>query len=240
MYYMPMEPELGERVVGGPMNEPSPSRIRLRVAARGYDRDEVDVQLVANERGAEKVQARLNDIEAQLTEADHRTKMLEAKVSELEDKGSEEPPDSVRWLHDVTDQILSVTSNDARELITKIENESNAEKREAERVAAEIMAAAEARAAETSAAARRDQEDAARQRLESHQQVDLYVDQGKVTAEEVSGAVWNEAQGHIHDLRLERDRVEDRSRSVLEELRHVRGSLADLERYLGRQRPSPE
>jgi chromosome segregation ATPase len=231
---MPVEQELGQRVVGGPVNNGNPSRVRLRVAARGYDRDEVDAQVAANERGAEKVQARLDDIETQLTDADQRSRVLEAKVSELRDKGGDEPPDSIRWLHDVTDQILTVTSDDARELVTKIENESKAEKREAERAAAEMMASAEARAAAISEAARREQEEADRQRLESHQQVDLYIDQGKNTADEVASAVWNEAHGRIQELRLERVRVEDKTRSVTEELSRVRSSLADLETYLGR------
>jgi vacuolar-type H+-ATPase subunit H len=206
------------------------------VAARGYDRDEVDAQLVANERGAESVQARLDDIESQLTETDHRTKVLEAKVSELRDKEEDEPPESIRWLHDVTDQILTVTSDDARELVTKIENESKAEKREAERAAAEMIASAETRASAISGAARREQEEADRQRSESRQQVDLYIEQGKATAEEVAGAVWNEAHGRIQELRLERVGVEDKSRSVTEELSRVRSSLADLETFLDRRR----
>jgi hypothetical protein len=231
-----MEPELGQRVVGGPVNSASPSRVRLRVAARGYDREEVDAQLVANERGAEKVQARLDEIETELTATDHRSKVLEAKVSELRDKGGDEPPDSIRWLHDVTDQILTVTSDDARELVTKIENESKAEKREAERAAAEMIASAETRASAISGAARREQEEADRQRSESRQQVDLYIEQGKATAEEVAGAVWNEAHGRIQELRLERVGVEDKSRSVTEELSRVRSSLADLETFLDRRR----
>ena len=130
------------------MSEPGPSRIRLRIAARGYDRDEVDARLVENDRGAEEVQARLQDIEAELTEADHRTKVLETKVAELEHRGSDGPPESVQWLHDVTDQILSVTSDDAHELMIKMENEAKGEKLEAERVATEMLAAARARATE--------------------------------------------------------------------------------------------
>jgi chromosome segregation ATPase len=220
------------------MSEPGPSRVRLRVAARGYDRDEVDAQLVENDRRAEEVQVRLQDIEAELTETDHRTKALEAKVAELEHRGADGPPESVQWLHDVTDQILRVTSDDAHELMIKMENEAKAEKLEAERIAAETMAAAEGRATEISDAARRGQEDASRQRLESHRQVDLYIDQGKATAEELAGAVWNAAQGRIQEVRLEQDGVEDQRRSVLEELSHVRGSVEELEHYLGRERVS--
>jgi hypothetical protein len=217
------------------MSEPGPSRVRLRVAARGYDREEVDAQLVANDRRAEEVQVRLQDIEAELTEVDHRTKALEAKVSELEHRGADGPPESVQWLHDVTDQILRVTSDDAHELMIKMENESKAEKLEAERIAAETIAAGEARANEISEAARRDQEEASRQRLESHRQVDLYIDQGKATAEELAGAVWNAAQGRIEEVRLERDGVKDQRRALLDDLSHVRGSVEELERYLGRQ-----
>lgn len=224
--------------LGGTVSEPGPSRVRLRVAARGYDRDEVDAQLVENDRRAEEVQARLHDIEAELTEADHRTQVLEAKVSELEHRGADGPPESVQWLHDVTDQILRVTSDDAHELMIKMENEAKSEKLEAERIAAQTVAAAEARATEISDAARRDQEEASRQRLESHRQVDLYIDQGKATAEELAGAVWNAAQGRIQEVRLEREVVEDQRRSVLEELGHVRGSVEELERYLGRETAS--
>jgi hypothetical protein len=120
----------------------------------------------------------------------------------------------------------------------KMENESKAEKLEAERIAAETIAAAQARATEISEAARRGQEESSRQLLESHRQVDLYTDQGRATAEELGGAVWNAAQNRIQEVRLERDRVEDQQRSLLEELSHVRGSVADLERYLGRERVS--
>jgi chromosome segregation ATPase len=236
VYYMRMEQELGQSIVGDSVNNVRPWRGRLRVSARGYDRDEVDAQLVANERGAENVQSRLDEIEAQLTETDHRSKVLEGKVAELQEKEGEEPPESIRWLHDVTDQILSVTSNDARELVTKIENESKAEKREAERAAAEMMASAEARAAAISGEARREREEADRQRVESREQVDLYIEQGKATAEEVAAAVWNEAHGRIEELRLERVHVEDKCRSVAEELSRVHSSFADLETYLGQQR----
>jgi len=215
------------------VSEPGPSRIRLRIAARGYDRDEVDARLVENDRGAEEVQARLQDIEAELTEADHRTKVLETKVAELEHRGSDGPPESVQWLHDVTDQILSVTSDDAHELMIKMENEAKGEKLEAERVATEMLAAARARATEITDAARRDQEEAARLQLESHRQIDLYLDQGRETAEELAGAVWNQAQGRIQELRRERERVEDERRSMLAQLSHVRGTVEDLEHYLG-------
>ena len=216
------------------MSEPGPSRVRLRVAARGYDRDEVDARLIENDRGADEVQARLQDIEAELTEADHRANALEAKVSELEHRGADGPPESVQWLHDVTDQILRVTSDDAHELMIKMENEAKSEKLEAERAAAETMAGAQARANEISEAARRDQDEADRQRLESHRQVELYLDQGRATAEERAAAVWNEAQGRVQEVRLERDRVEEQQRAVLEQLSHARGTVEDLEHYLGR------
>jgi predicted nuclease with TOPRIM domain len=220
------------------VSEPGPSRVRLRIAARGYDRDEVDAQLVENDRSAEEVQARLQDIEAELTEADHRAKALEAKVAELEQRGGNGPPESVQWLHDVTDQILRVTSEDAHELMIKMENEAKAEKLAAERIVAETMAAAQARATQITEAARRHNDDASHLQLESHRQVDLYVDQSKATAEERAGAVWNEAQSRIQEVRLERDRVEEERRSLLEELSHVRGSVENLEHYLGRERVS--
>lgn len=215
------------------MSEPGPSRVRLRVAARGYDRDEVDARLVENDRNAEEVQARLQDIEAELTEADHRARALEAKLSELEHRGHNGPPESVQWLHDVTDQILSVTSDDAHQLMIKMENEAKAEKLEAERVAAEMMAAAEARAAEIIQAAQHDLDSATRMKAESHRQVDLYVDQGKAMADERAGALGNEGQGRLEELRLERDRVLDQHRSLLADLSHARGTVEDLERHLG-------
>jgi hypothetical protein len=203
------------------------------VAARGYDRDEVDARLIENDRGAEEVQARLQDIEAEVSEADKRAEALEAKVSELEHRGQEGPPESIQWLHDVTNQILSVTTDDAHELMVKMENEAKTEKIEAERVAAEAIGAAEGRAGEITQAAQRDLDTATRMKAESHRQVDLYIEQGKATAEERSGAVWNQAQGRIQEVRLERDRVEDKCRSVLADLTHVRGTVQELEHYLG-------
>jgi predicted nuclease with TOPRIM domain len=203
------------------------------VAARGYDRDEVDARLIENDRGAEEVQARLQDIEAELTEADRRTKALEAKLAELERRGEGGPPESVQWLHDVTDQILRVTTEDAHELMVKMENEAKSEKLEAERVAAETIAAAEARAEEIRKAAQFDLDTADRMGGESHQQVDLYLDQGRAMAEERAGAVWNEAHDRLQEIRAEQERVEKKHRSLLSELSHVRGTVADLERYLG-------
>ena len=214
-------------------NEPGPSRVRLRVAARGYDRDEVDARLIENDRGAEEVQARLQDIEAELSEADGRAKALEAKVSELEDRGQDGPPESIQWLHDVTDQILRVTTDDAHELMVKMENEAKAEKIEAERVAGETIRSAEVKAGEITGTAQRDLDNATRMKAESHRQVDLYIEQGKATAEERSGAVWNEAQDRIQEVRLERERVEDQCQAVLADLGHVRGTVEDLEHYLG-------
>jgi hypothetical protein len=217
------------------MTEDGPSRVRLRVAARGYDRDEVDARLVANDRASVEYQARLHDIEGELTEADHRAIALEARIAELEHRGAEGPPESVQWLHDVTDQILRVTSDDAHELMIKMENEAKAEKRSAEEAGAELLAAAQARAAKIYEAARFDQEVAAKMRLESHQQVDLYLEQGRVMAEERAGALWNEAQGRMLEVRLERERVEDLRRSLLEDFNHVRRNVEELERYLGHQ-----
>jgi predicted nuclease with TOPRIM domain len=204
------------------------------VAARGYDRDEVDARLIENDRGAEEVQARLQDIEAELNEADERAQVLEAKVSELEGRGHDGPPESIQWLHDVTNQILTVTSDDAHELMVKMENEAKTEKIEADRVAAETIGAAEGRAGQITQAAQRDLDTATRMKAESHRQVDLYIEQGKATAEERSGAVWNEAQGRIQEVMLERDRVEDQRRALLADLGHVRGTVQDLEHHLGR------
>jgi cell division septum initiation protein DivIVA len=222
------------------MTEDGPSRVRLRVAARGYDRDEVDARLVANDRTAVEFQARLQDIEAELTEADHRVITLEAKLAELEHRGADGPPESVQWLHDVTDQILRVTSDDAHELMIKMENEAKAEKRVAEEAVAETLAAAEARAAKIYEAARFDHDVAAKMRLESHQQVDLYLEQGRAMAEERAGAVWNEAQGRIQELRFERERIEGSGRSLLEDMDHVRANVEELERYLGPERVPEE
>jgi cell division septum initiation protein DivIVA len=215
------------------MTEDGPSRVRLRVAARGYDRDEVDARLVANDRAAVEFQSRLHEIEGELTEADERANALEAKIAELEHRGADGPPESVQWLHDVTDQILRVTSDDAHELMIKMENEAKAEKQAAEQAGAEMLAAAEARAAKILEAARFDQDTGSKMRLESHQQVDLYLDQGRAMAEERSGAVWNDAQARIQEVRLERERVEDQRRSLLDELNHVRGNVRALESYLG-------
>jgi cell division septum initiation protein DivIVA len=215
------------------MTEDGPSRVRLRVAARGYDRDEVDARLLVNDRTAVEFQTRLQDIEAELAEADHHAQFLEAKIAELEHRGVNGPPESVQWLHDVTDQILRVTSDDAHELMIKMENEAKSEKQAAEREGAEMLAAAQAQAAKICEGARFDQDAAGRMRLESHQQVDLFLEQGRTMAEERAGAAWSEEQGRIEEIRLERDRLDDQRRSLLEDLNHVRGSVEELERYLG-------
>jgi predicted nuclease with TOPRIM domain len=73
-------------------------------------------------------------------------------------------------------------------------------------------------------------------RLESHQQVDLFLEQGRAMAEERSGAVWNDAQARIQEVRLERERIEDLGGSLLGELNHVRGNVEELESYLGHER----
>ncbi len=208
------------------------ARVRLRVAARGYDRDEVNACLAENDRRAEHDQARLLDIEAQLTEADHRAKALEAKVAELEHRDDQGPPESVQWLHDVTDQILRVTSDDAHELMIKMENEAKAEKVEAERAVADMLAAAQARAAEIRGAASSDRDAAINMRQESHQQVELYLEESKAMAR----ARARRKEAHLQELTLERDRVEEQRRAVLEDFNHVRSSLEKLERYLGRPR----
>ena len=176
------------------------ARVRLRVAARGYDRDEVNACLAENDRRAEHDQARLLDIEAQLTEADHRAKALEAKVAELEHRDDQGPPESVQWLHDVTDQILRVTSDDAHELMIKMENEAKAEKVEAERAVADMLAAAQARAAEIRGAASSDRDAAINMRQESHQQVELYLEESKAMAR----ARARRKEAHLQELTLER------------------------------------
>ncbi|HEX6476782.1 MAG TPA: hypothetical protein VF005_05875 [Acidimicrobiales bacterium] len=222
------------------MTEDGPSRVRLRVAARGYDRDEVDARLLENDRTAVEFQARLQDIEAELVEADHRAQVLEAKVAELEHRGADGPPESVQWLHEVTDQILRVTSDDAHELMIKMENEAKAEKQAAERDGAEMLAAAQAQAAKIIEAARFDQDAAGRMSLESHQQVDLYLEQGRAMAAERAGAAWGEEQGRVDEVRRERDRVLDQRRSLLDDLNHVRGNVEELERYLAPRRVPEE
>lgn len=222
------------------MTGDGPSRVRLRVAARGYDRDEVDARLVANDRAAIEYQVRLHDIEEELTEADHRAIALEARIAELEHRGADGPPESVQWLHDVTDQILRVTSDDAHELMIKMENEAQAEKRAAEGAGAELLAAAQARAEKITEAARFDLDVAVKMRAESHQQVDLYLEQGRAMAEERAGAVWNKAQDRLQEVRLERERLEDSRRSLLEDFNHVRRNVEELERHLGHQRAPEE
>ena len=232
---MPNVAQAGEACISeASMTEDGPSRVRLRVAARGYDRDEVDARLLENDRTAVEFQARLHDIEAELAEADRRAQVLEAKVAELEHRGTDGPPESVQWLHEVTDQILRVTSDDAHQLMIKMENEAKAEKQAAEREGAEMLAAAQAQAAKICEAARFDQDAAARMCMESHQQVELFLEQGRAMAEERAGAAWTEEQDRVEEVRRERDRVVDRRRSLLEDLKHVRGNVEELERYLGR------
>ncbi len=218
------------------MTEDGPSRVRLRVAARGYDRDEVDDRLAANDRAAVEYQVRLHDIEAELTEADRRANALEARIAELEHRGADGPPESVQWLQDVTDQILRVTSDDAHELMIKMENEARGEKQAAEREGAEILEAARARAAKICEAARFDQETAAKMRLESSSQVDLYIEQGRAMAAERAGALRNDTQARIQEARRERERVANQQRSLLDDLNHVRGNVEELERYLAPER----
>ncbi len=230
--------EAGEGCISEvPVTEDGPSRVRLRVAARGYDRDEVDARLAANDRAAIEVQARLQDIEAEVTEAHRRAKALEARVAELEHRGIDGPPESVQWLHDVTDQILRVTSDDAHQLLVKMENEAKAEKQAAEEAAAEQLAAAQARADKIGEAARFDADAAARMQSESRQQIDLYLDQGRAMADERAGVVWNDAQGRIREVRFEQKRLEDRRQTLLDELNHVRGTVEELERYLWPEGP---
>jgi cell division septum initiation protein DivIVA len=216
-----------------PMTEVGLSRVRLRVAARGYDRDEVDARLLENDHTAVEFQVRLQDIEAELAETDHRAQILEAKVAELEHRGANGPPESVQWLHDVTDQILRVTSDDAHELMIKMENEAKAEKQAAEQAGAEMMAAAQAQAAKICESARFDQEAATKMRMESHQQVDLFLDQGRAMAAERAGTVSSDLRNRIEEVRFEQERVEKERRSLLGEFDHVRGNVEELERYLG-------
>jgi TolA-binding protein len=135
------------------------------------------------------------------SEAWNRVNTLEARLSELDGN-----PDVARLDPENANQVLE---------------KAEADKGDAERIAAEIVEAAHARAREISEEAERDRQKAAQSVLEARQQLDRFVDEAKAASEALVRSVTASNHTYLEELHRRLDRVEEQRRATLAGLSRI-------------------
>jgi chromosome segregation ATPase len=112
----------------------------------GYDRSQVDGLMADYEQMATDLKSDLEQAEMQVGESTRHIRMLEAKVSKLELRAGDTPPDSVRSFADRLDQILREAWEAGRGLRERGASEVEAAQEHAREIASDLIHAANERA----------------------------------------------------------------------------------------------
>ncbi len=108
----------------------------------GYDRSQVDDLMADYEQMATDLKSDLEQAEMQVGESTRHIRMLEAKVSKLELRAGDTPPDSVRSFADRLDQILREAWEAGRGLRERGASEVEAAQEHAQEIASDVIHAA--------------------------------------------------------------------------------------------------
>ena len=198
---------------GGPMLRRGAREARFAVVApTGYARDEVDSVVEDDERRFDETRVQLERTELNLAEADGRVQALEARVSELEEWGAGGSP-----LPEMADELLRKAKEIGRELESHVLSQAES-KRDDLKQTTEAVESARGRAGEIVAKARRDREELGRTVEESRRQVDQFLQDSRMMAEQRGRGVWEKAQGRLREPVLELEHLNEQRRAMLKEI----------------------
>lgn len=119
---------------------------RFATVILGYDREQVDDLVADYEQLVAKLESDLEQAEMQVGESNRHIRMLEAKVSKLELRAGDTPPDSVRFFAERLDQILGEAWETGRAVREQGASEAEAAQENARKIASDTVHAANERA----------------------------------------------------------------------------------------------
>ena len=195
--------------------------VRFPVGFGGYAWEAVDTVVEQCELSISETRAQRERTEASVAEADGRVRALEARVSELEDRGA-----AGSWVTERANELLEKVQQTGCELQSKVVSQAKAEKEGRKQGATtEPPEAARARAEEIVAKARRDRDQLVRMVEESHRQVVELLEEGRVMADERAGVTWDKARDGLREPALELLRLHEQRRTMLQEVIQLQESV---------------
>ena len=188
-------------------------KARFAVVMSGYARDQVDSVVREYERRRSELWYQRSQMGTSLAEAGGRVQALEARVSGLEEWGAGGLP-----LGELADELIHKAKEIGLELESRVLSEAEAEREELKQKATEPTESARGRAEEIVAKAQRDREELGRTVEESRRQVDQFLEEGKVAAEERARALWEITQDRLREPVFELAQIHEQQRTMLNEV----------------------
>ena len=195
----------------------------------GYDRAQVDEFMGDYAKWGADLTSELEKARSELGRSARQVRSLEAKVSKLELRAGDVPPDSVRSFAGRLDEIVGEAWDAGRTLRERSASEVASDQDEAEANARDMIESAEAQASRIGADAAQDRAQAAQELETARQRADRMLIESESAANERAQRVWEDAQPRLHEVQDEIDRLEEQRLRALEELTRLRGSLERLE-----------
>jgi hypothetical protein len=197
-------------------------QVHFAVVRNGYDRRQVDADVLEYERRATEARNRIDETEKRLAEVTERARVLEAKISVLRTRSPQgEPPGAVP-VTELARRLLDTVTAAGDELPEQVLSDAERDKSTIERVAMEVQDEARSRAATIVRSARRDQQRANKLVAEARRQIDQHIDEGRSIAEARAEAVWDEASTRLRQPLREVDEARRQGRAMLRELKQLR------------------
>ncbi len=141
-----------------------------------------------------------------------RLQALEARASELEEWGAGGSP-----LGELADDLLHKAKEIGLELESRVLSEAEAEKEDLKQTT-EAAESARGRAEELVAKAQRDRDEQGRTVKESRRQIDQFLQDSRMMAEQRGRGVWEKAQGRLREPVLELEHLNEQRRAMLKEI----------------------
>ena len=204
---------------GVPMLRRGGREARFALVSDGYARDQVDTVVEQYERQFGETKVQLERTDLNLAEADSRLQALEARASELEEWGADGSP-----LPELANDLLHKAKEIGRELESRVLSEAEAEREELKQKAG-AAESARARAEEIVAKARRDRDELGRTVEQSRRQVDQFLHDGRMMAEQRGRGVWEKARGRLREPVVELEHLNEQRRAMLKEILELRESV---------------
>ncbi|HWC37426.1 MAG TPA: hypothetical protein VG476_02800 [Acidimicrobiales bacterium] len=196
-------------------------QVHFAVVRNGYDRRQVDADVLEYERRATEARNRIDETEKRLAEVNEQARALEARISVLRTRSPRSVPPGAVPVTELAGRLIDTVSAAGDELPAQVLSDAERDKEMIERAAAEVRDDARSRAAAIVRAARRDQERANRLVAEARRQIDEHIDEGHSIAEARAQAVWDKASARLRQPMLEVEEARRQGRAIRRHLRQL-------------------
>ena len=196
-------------------------QVHFAVVRNGYDRRQVDADVLEYERQASEARTRIDEAEARLAEVSERALALEAELSVLRTRPPRSEAPGAAPVTELARRLLQTVSAAGSELPAQVLIDAERDKSMIERGAADLRENARTRAAMIVGSARREQQRADKLVADARRQIDQHMDEGQSIAEARAQAVWDEASARLRQPMLEVEEARHQGRAMRRELRQL-------------------